>query len=129
MISTNKTGLIIIAHGSRINQTQTELNKLVLEVQNKLPQFHSVCIAYLELSSPTIEEAFYLLLKQGLHEIYFLPYLLAAGRHLNSDIPEEIQKLAELNPGVRLIQIPHIGAATGIPHLISEHVLINQKQP
>jgi cobalamin biosynthesis Co2+ chelatase CbiK len=87
-----KRGLLIIAHGS----PRVEWNKPVLcleqEVEDILTKqgnslFHSVKVALMEFSEPSIYTVVKEMEKQGVEEIYALPLFIAPSGHSLQDIP------------------------------------------
>jgi sirohydrochlorin cobaltochelatase len=123
----HKKALVLIAHGSRLKETSIELQKLVSNLEKLVPDFYSVSVAYLEISTPSLEEEFNYQLSKGITEFVFLPYLLAQGRHLNTDIPNTIGKLSKEHPTVKINLIPHIGVAEAMSHFIADHIQRSKK--
>ena len=78
--------------------------------------------AYRKGGEPGITAGLDKLINAGAAEIVVLPYLLAAGQHVASDIPAEVESLARRHPRVRIILAPHLGAAGGMPELICAHL-------
>jgi sirohydrochlorin ferrochelatase len=94
----DKTALLLIAHGSRQDEANADLSAIVVEMRNK-GDYAVVEGAYLELSTPTIEEASARCVAQGAERVVLLPYFLSAGVHVRQHLTAIRQKLADDNPG------------------------------
>jgi len=72
-------------------------------------------VAFMQLNSPSIEEALRGLAESGLKNIVALPVFLADGAHTTEDIPEKLKEAfegewAEVGKGVKLTYAKPIGA-------------------
>ncbi len=104
--------LLIVAHGSRRQASNDEVHQLADRVSaQKGGNFDGVAVAFLELAEPSIPEGLKRLAGQGADQIVVLPYFLAAGTHVFSDIPDAIESFKTENPSVRVSLAPHFGAA------------------
>jgi|GEM_PF-1826861 len=114
--------LVLVAHGSRFPATANELNNLVENLKTQLSQDPSpsvqVHVAYLELLEPRLDHCLLSLCQQGIKQIDIIPYLLAAGRHLHSDIPLCIDNIKLQFPHIKISLLKHVGASKYMPHLI-----------
>ncbi len=110
--------LIIVAHGSKVKSSNDEIvnivSKIKFNVDDKVLVFH----AFLELSEPSIFIAINKAIAENCKKIKIFPYFLAAGRHVQEDIPCEIKKFKKLHPEIEFILLPHIGNCNGIEDMI-----------
>lgn len=110
--------LIIVAHGSKVKSSNDEIVNIVsrikFNVDDKVLVFH----AFLELSEPSIFIAINKAIAENCKKIKIFPYFLAAGRHVQEDIPCEIKKFKKLHPEIEFILLPHIGNCNGIEDMI-----------
>ncbi|MYC81484.1 MAG: sirohydrochlorin cobaltochelatase [Acidobacteria bacterium] len=107
---TDKTGLLIIDHGSR----RPEANRVVRQVAEmvrKESRFVIVQHAHMELAEPTIRQGFETCMAAGVDAIVVQPYFLGPGRHSTSDIPRMVREAARNHPRVTI----RLGAPLG-PH-------------
>jgi sirohydrochlorin ferrochelatase len=119
----DKTALLLIAHGSRQDEANADLIDLVAEMRKK-GEYPVVEGAYLELSTPTIEEACARCVAQGAERVVLLPYFLSAGVHVRLDLTAFRRKLADSYPGVEFSLAEPLG-----PHpLILEIVALRARQ-
>ncbi len=86
---TDKIGLIIIGHGSKLPHNRENLEKLA-ELLRERARFKTVEIAFMVRNTPSIPEAIENLAKKGVSKIVLVPAFLAPGVHTTREIPELI---------------------------------------
>jgi sirohydrochlorin ferrochelatase len=86
-------GIIIFAHGSRIESANEAVRSAAAEVarQGGLPFVEA---AFLELGKPDLEGAVLQLASQGVRSILVIPYFLTLGLHLERDLPRIAQDIS-----------------------------------
>jgi cobalamin biosynthesis Co2+ chelatase CbiK len=113
--------LLIIAHGSRRESSNEEVRILAEKVGAKLKlAVDDIKVAFLELASPSIDEALSDCFNNGIKEVVVLPYFLSGGVHVINDIPDEIQAVLNKWPTKTITVLPHIGASEAMVNLITE---------
>ncbi|MDP6166355.1 MAG: CbiX/SirB N-terminal domain-containing protein [Gammaproteobacteria bacterium] len=116
--------VLIIAHGSRRQDSNNEISMLADKVATHLPhQLSSVHIAFLEFAKPSITDAINECFNNGIDDLLVLPYFLSAGNHVTNDIPETIEALLPSWPNKKLTLLPHIGALEQMATLIANACL------
>jgi len=121
-------GLIIIAHGSRRQQSNDEVRRLADQIEQRADaRFASVRCAYLELAEPDIPTAIEHAITAGANELHLVPYFLSAGRHVAHDIPEIVAQKRRQHPGVHIHLDEHLGSAPGMAQLVLD--LLGQTPP
>ena len=111
--------LLIIAHGSRRENSNEEVRALAIKVsQLENTRFDEVTAGFLELAEPSIPDGLEACIKRGAKEVVVFPYFLAAGRHVVEDIPEEIAPIVAKYPDVNVRIAPHLGMAATLPEII-----------
>jgi sirohydrochlorin ferrochelatase len=111
--------LLIIAHGSRRQASNEEVLQLADAVRRREGLgFAEVATGFLELAEPTVPDALQGCIDRGATEVIVFPYFLAAGRHVVSDIPEEIGPVQARHPEVSIRVLPHLGASDILPEVI-----------
>ena len=80
------TGIIVFAHGSRIEPANEAVRKAAAELARTGEHAH-VEAAFLELGRPDIEEAADMLVARGVRRLVIVPYFLTPGMHLERDLP------------------------------------------
>lgn len=111
--------LLLIAHGSRRNASNNDVRLLAERIRELAGnEFDMVVVAFLELADPDIGAGVDSCVEQGATDIAVLPYFLAPGRHVNEDIPEELEYAQARHPGVRIKLRRHIGAVDSMPSMV-----------
>ena len=107
--NTVKSGLIWIAHGSKRIESNQAVADLVERVAPKLThKFDLVLPAFLELTTPKIEQQAQILIDQGIKKISLFPYFLAPGHHLVNDLPKMQAQLQSQHPSCEFELIEHL---------------------
>ncbi len=135
--------LIIVAHGSRRKESAQQVAALcqklskkvgILSDQNRSGQnrsgqnkfgpknFDLVVPAFLQFSSPLLEEVIEDLVQRGIRKIIVFPFFIAAGSHLLKDIPESVEKAGNAHPGVDFTITRHLGVIDSIEDIILKEV-------
>lgn len=94
-------GVLILAHGSRVEATKQTINQVVEMVRGKITDM-PIQIAYMEFCEENIEHGIKSLVEKGVTEIKAVPYFLFEGIHIKEDIPEEIGEILKAYPDVKL---------------------------
>ncbi len=103
--------LILVAHGSRRHESNEEIEVLVRELGTELQQdFDAVTHAFLEITRPSISDAFDTAVQSGYDTITVLPYFLAAGTHVHKDIPSIVQQKQADYPDIDIQLTPYLGS-------------------
>ena len=112
--------LVLVAHGSRRMASNDEVRKLAERLQQEAgEQYADVTAAFLELAEPSIPDAIQCCIDRGAREVIVLPYFLSQGRHVVTDIPEQVQPKQQQYPQVRITIAPYLGSAeAGIATLL-----------
>jgi len=117
----SKNALLIIAHGSRKASSNDEVVTVVSKLKEHLgDSFDRICVAFLELATPSIEDGIRECLLGGATHIVIVPYFLALGKHVSIDIPEVIKQQQLLYPNVTFKFTAHLGSQEGIVTLLSD---------
>lgn len=82
--------VILLAHGSSDLRWCKTIERLSTPTLAAIP---GSSIAYMELSSPTLEQVITDAAAEGRKHFIVIPLFLAAGRHLRKDVPEQIEHL------------------------------------
>jgi len=94
-----KTALLLIAHGSRHEDANADLDHVAAELRRR-GRYTIVEAAFLELAEPTIDEGGRRCAEQGAECVILVPYFLSAGVHVRRDLAAARQRLAERYPHV-----------------------------
>ena len=105
----NKLALLVVAHGSRVEQSNQEVINLTKDVSKNAKSFSFVSHAFLEIAEPNIPKGIEHCIKAGSEKILILPYFLSAGRHVTEDIPNIIDEFQTKYPKVTIKLLPYFG--------------------
>jgi sirohydrochlorin ferrochelatase len=95
------TAVVIFAHGSRVEAANEAVRRFAREVGNR-SEWDAVEPAFLELGTPSLQEAVSGLVARGVNRVVVVPYFLTPGIHLERDLPRIAGELCSLYPGVRI---------------------------
>lgn len=94
------TGIIIVDHGSRSERSNALLETVVYRFSNCFAdRFPIVEGAHMELQEPSLKHAFARCVDRGADHVIVVPFFLAPGKHMTSDIPRLAIEAAEWFPG------------------------------
>lgn len=118
-MTTQARALLVVAHGSRREQSNEEVRALTAMLrQHATGEYSQVDCAFLELAEPSIPDGIEQCIAAGASEVVVLPYFLSAGRHVVKDIPADVAGKQAEHPGVTITIAPYLGAAAGIVELM-----------
>ena len=111
--------LVLIAHGSRRKQSNTEVIILADTLKQKCSDhFPIIHAGFLELAEPLIPEAIQKCADDGATSIIVLPYFLNSGKHVIEDIPTLVGQSKSKYPDVEIKIASHIGTSPLMTELL-----------
>lgn len=84
--SKNKTGILLIGHGSRLPYNKEVVTSLAEKYAKTQPDYN-IEVGFMELAQPDIPTAFNKLKETGVNRVIVTPVFLAHGMHTKRDIP------------------------------------------
>jgi len=118
-----KPDLVIIAHGSRREQSNQEVRELAIKMKAICgDQYNCIDAGYLELAAPLIPDALEACINRGTQEIHVFPYFLSAGRHVTNDVPNDVKVIQDKYPNTNIIMKPYLGSNDELPQLILKQI-------
>jgi len=108
-------GLILLAHGARDAAWATPFEAVVARIRERAPETR-VSLAFLELMTPSLENAAAELAALGCQRIDVVPAFLGMGGHVRRDVPVQLARLRDAHPGVAWTLHAALGET---PHVIS----------
>ena len=104
--------LLLIAHGSRRQQSNDEVVVLAEKLKKNCSQQYTIVHAgFLELAETLIPDGIKNCVKDGATEIVVLPYFLNSGRHVVEDIPNIVDETRPEFPDINIKVAQHLGAS------------------
>jgi sirohydrochlorin ferrochelatase len=102
------TALLLIAHGSRRDEANADLEHLAREL-DRLGRYPVIESCYLELAEPDIEAGAARCIARGATRVLMMPYFLSAGVHVTQDLEETRRTLQAKHPLVDFRLCPPVG--------------------
>ncbi|MBL7003085.1 MAG: CbiX/SirB N-terminal domain-containing protein [Gammaproteobacteria bacterium] len=120
----SKPSLIIVAHGSRREQSNLEVQSLAEQISLlDDTNFSHISSAFLELAEPSIPDALENNINSGSKTIFVFPYFLSAGRHVSIDVPNEVAKIQLKYPDIDIQIKNYLGNNIELPKLILKQLI------
>ncbi|MCA1793479.1 MAG: CbiX/SirB N-terminal domain-containing protein, partial [Desulfobacteraceae bacterium] len=115
--------LIVAAHGSRQKASATEVAALAQKLDNKVKtdgshDIEQVVHAFLQFCDPSLETVIRNLVDSGVDEMVIFPFFISAGSHVQTDIPQTVEKARQQYPTVQFYVTRHLGILDSIEDLI-----------
>lgn len=114
-------GVLILAHGSRENETEKTMDKISEMVRRSLPDI-LIETAYLQFRKHDLKNGLQDLIRRGADEIRIIPYFLFSGVHIRQDIPAEIDAFLQTQSGVKITLGGTLGADPRLADIIVDHI-------
>lgn len=108
MSISRSVALLLIAHGSRRVEANTELADVAASLRAR-GTYRIVQPSFLEIAEPTIEAGGVLCMESGATEVILLPYFLSPGKHVVEDLTAARDRLRERFPAVRFVLAEPLG--------------------
>ncbi|MCW8955580.1 MAG: CbiX/SirB N-terminal domain-containing protein [Gammaproteobacteria bacterium] len=116
--------LVLVAHGSRRQASNQEVITLARNLAAKMNTEYPIIEAgFLELAEPLIPDSIDRCVQQGATDVCVIPYFLSAGRHVQEDVPAEVDKARAVHHQITMEVLPHIGGSTMMLDLIRNSVI------
>jgi sirohydrochlorin cobaltochelatase len=116
--------IVLFAHGSRDPLWHRPMQAVAERVASLQPGVKVVC-AYLELSTPSLDNAVEDLVSQGFDHLRLVPMFLGVGKHVREDLPSMLAELAQRFPTLTLEPVPAVGEHPDLLHLLAQIALEN----
>ena len=115
-------GIVLFAHGARDPEWARPFEAIRESVRKQRPEY-PIVLAFLELMSPTLEEAIATLAGEGASAITVFPLFMAQGGHLKQDLPRILDEIRGSHPHVPISLEPAIGDVPAIREAIAGWIL------
>lgn len=114
-------GVLILAHGSRRQETERTLESLTHKVKAKTGE-QLIYSAYLQFSEQNLEVGVEHLIKNGADKIKVIPMFIFDGIHVTQDIPEELEAIRAKHPGIEIRMSSHLGDDDRLADIIIDRI-------
>ena len=115
-------GIVLFAHGARDPEWSRPFEAIRDCVRKQQPE-HPIELAYLEMMSPTLDEAIDSLVQEGASAITVFPLFMAQGGHLKQDLPRILEAIRASHPHVPISLESAIGDVPVIIEAIAGWIL------
>jgi Uncharacterized conserved protein len=115
------TGVLVLAHGSRKNETEITMEKIMGYVREEL-KIELICAAYMEFRSASMESGLLELMQKGADDIRVVPYFLFEGMHIREDIPQAIASFREKYPEVHVTLGNTLGPDRRLANVLADRI-------
>ena len=95
------TGIVVFAHGSSVASANDAVRTVVASMSRDAG-YDLVETAFLELASPTLEEAVERVIQRGARRVLIIPYFLTLGIHLQRDLPRIVSAISSVHTDVEI---------------------------
>lgn len=114
-------GILVVAHGSRVKETESTLVSVLKIVATTLPDV-LIEYAFMEFSDRTLEKGVKALVDRGVTKIKVVPYFLFMGVHLREDIPEMVKRCTAEHPGIAVVMGEPLGADRRLAEILVDRI-------
>jgi sirohydrochlorin ferrochelatase len=114
-------GIIIFAHGSRIESANAAVRSVAGEVARQGGLRH-VEAAFLELGKPDLEGAVLKLSSKGVRSILVIPYFLTLGLHLERDLPRIASDISNKYNELEILVAPPLDGHPALVQVLLDRV-------
>jgi sirohydrochlorin ferrochelatase len=114
-------GTLILAHGSKRQETERIMDSLVAKVKLKTGE-ELVYPAYLQFSEQNLEKGIEYLIDKGVKKVKIVPMFIFDGVHVTSDIPGELDEIKAKHPEVEFEMSRHIGDDDKLAEIIIDRM-------
>ena len=115
-------GIVLFAHGARDPQWAEPFAAIRERVRASRPEY-PIELAFLEMMSPTLEEAIASVIAEGALAVTVFPLFMAQGGHLKQDLPRILEAIRESHPHIPIALEPPIGEVAEILEAIAAWIL------
>lgn len=105
--------LILFAHGARDPRWAEPLERLAQVIRARDPSI-PVALAFLEMMTPTLQQAVDALAAQGVERIDLLPVFWSGGGHVVRDLPRMLADAQARHPGIAMDVLPVLSDLPGV---------------
>lgn len=115
-----KQAVVLFAHGARDPEWARPVRRVAALVAEATPGL-PVEVAFLELMSPTLDEAIDSMVSGGARRVRVVPMFLAEGGHLKRDVPVLIDAARARHPGCEIELVRAVGEDEGVTRAMAAY--------
>ena len=115
-------GIVLFAHGAREAQWADPFSRIRERVRAARPEC-PIELAFLEMMTPTLEQAIASVVAEGALAVTVYPLFMAQGGHLKKDLPRILDEIRATHPHIPIALEPPIGEVPEILEAIAAWIL------
>jgi sirohydrochlorin cobaltochelatase len=115
-------GIVLFAHGAREPQWAEPFARIRERIRAARPEY-PIELAFLEIMTPTLEEAIATVIAEGAPTVTVFPLFMAQGAHLARDLPRILDQIRATHPNIPISLEPPIGEVSEILEAIAGWIL------
>ena len=115
--------ILLFGHGARNPEWAAPFVAIRQQILERTPDI-LVESGFLELMRPTFAEAVDVLVSKGATEIAVVPIFMAAGSHINKDLPQLAADSMDQHPGLTITLAPPVGAAASVLGAMADYAIV-----
>ena len=115
------TGVIVFAHGSRIESANEAVRAVAAEL-GRTDSGQLVEAAFLELGQPDLETAAARLAGLGVDRLVIVPYFLTLGLHMERDLPRIAERIAMSHKDLHIKIAPPLDGHPALLQILEDRV-------
>lgn len=120
--SASGPAVILFAHGSRDPLWRLPIEAVAAEIRHQQPDTAVLC-AYLELCTPSLQEAAAKLVAHGARQVKVFPLFFGVGKHAREDLPVLMDQVRAAHPEVEVNLLPTAGEYAQVTRLMAQIAL------
>jgi sirohydrochlorin cobaltochelatase len=113
---------MLFGHGARNPEWAQPFHRIRDMILSRAPEA-LVEPGFLELLQPTFDEAVDCLVRQGATDIVVVPIFMAAGKHVNKDLPQMAANAMDRHAGLAITLAPAVGEAAPVLAAMADYAL------
>jgi sirohydrochlorin ferrochelatase len=95
------TGIVLFAHGSTVEDAN-DACRAVTDALARREGYEVTATAFLDCAAPALSAAIEDVVARGATSVIVVPYFLTLGIHLQRDLPQLIEQIRSVHPGLRV---------------------------
>jgi sirohydrochlorin cobaltochelatase len=114
--------LVLLAHGSKDPQWRVPFERIAGAAQLQSGNT-KVRLAYMEFTGPTLMDVVRECVEQQILRLRILPLFLSIGKHMATDVPEQVHRAKEMFPQLEIELLAPVGEDARLTSLIQQIVI------
>ena len=120
--NTEKTGILLISHGSPREEANNAFSELTTKVAARLNS-NNILPTFFSIKRPNIMDQMDKLAQQGIKRVIMLPYFLGNGQHIRADIPAQLEQCNERYPEIEIEFLSTLQGEPGVEDVLTERLM------